>query len=90
MPVDEFYLNLKSGKPQNYCKCCRKEASRKQRKSDKETDRRKRRRRGRLIITEVQDRELRLSLIMMALTKVRESIERKNKRLKDADFRRDK
>ena len=63
LPLEEFYINKKSQRPDNYCKECRKETSRTQRKNSKASNSVEETRKY-PVITEIQDRESRMKLIM--------------------------
>lgn len=82
LSASAFYLNKKTGMPDNYCKECRKSYSRKRRVVEK-----------RVIIshheeypviTQTEDPVLRKELILHALQVVAESVERKKRKLAQA------
>jgi hypothetical protein len=85
LPLEEFYINKKSQRPDNYCKECRKETSRTQRKNSKASNSVEETRKY-PVITEIQDRESRMKLIMHALEVVRESIARKRRKRSRGEF----
>ncbi len=85
LPLEEFYINKKSQRPDNYCKECRKETSRTQRKNSKHSHSVENTR-NYPVITEIQDRESRMKLIMHALEVVRQSIERKRRKRSRGEF----
>ena len=74
LPSEAFYVDKKTGLPNNYCKECRKSASRKYRKTEKRTL-------ARDVITSTKDPDLRQKLILSALQTVRASIKRKKQKL---------
>lgn len=80
LPFEDFYINGKTGLPGNYCKECRKSTSRQHREAEKNTFAHKKPG-GYLIITLVEDPEVRNELILHALRVVAESIERKRRRV---------
>lgn len=87
LPATAFYMDKKTGRPGNYCKECRKSASRAHRSNEKftllndsEPDR--------PIITRTEDPVLRQELIIQALRTVAASIERKRKKLREAEAER--
>ena len=80
LPADAFYINRKTGLPGNYCKECRKSASRKYRKTEKRTLARDDRE-PYPVITSTKDPDLRQKLILSALQTVRASIKRKKQKL---------
>lgn len=84
-PLDSFYFNSKRQCYDNYCKECRKMSSRKQRENKLYS----------LfvngechypVITRIDDKQLRLPLILQALQKVRESVLRKLKKRHESEF----
>ena len=75
-----FYVDKKTGLPSNYCKECRKSASRKYRKTEKRTLARDDRE-PYPVITSTKDPDLRQKLILSALQTVRASIKRKKQKL---------
>ncbi len=83
LPLEAFYVNKKTGRPANYCKECRKSASRQRRKEEKYAWVNEARA-PHPVITETEDPELRLKLIHSALATVAASIQRKKQRLQEA------
>lgn len=79
LPLSEFYVAARTGRPDSRCKQCRREASHRQRCKDKH-DATPGCRRTYPVITEVDDPALRMSLIRRALRRVAESKERKRRR----------
>lgn len=77
-----FYLNKKTGMPDNYCKECRKSYSRKQRTVEKRVI--ISRREEYPVITQTDDPVLRKELILHALQMVAESMARKKRKLAEA------
>ena len=75
-----LYVDKKTGLPNNYCKECRKSASRKYRKTEKRTLARDDRE-PYPVITSTKDPDLRQKLILSALQTVRASIKRKKQKL---------
>lgn len=80
LPSDAFYVDKRTGLPGNYCKECRKSASRKHRKAEKRTLVREDRE-PYPVITSTKDPELRRKLILSALQTVRASIKQKKQKL---------
>ena len=80
LPSEAFYVDKKTGLPNNYCKECRKSASRKYRKTEKRTLARDDRE-PYPVITSTKDPDLRQKLILSALQIVRASIKRKKQKL---------
>ena len=80
LPSEAFYVDKKTGLPNNYCKECRKSASRKYRKTEKRTLARDDRE-PYPVITSTKDPDLRQKLILSALQTVRASIKRKKQKL---------
>ena len=80
LPTDAFYISRATGLPGNYCKECRKSASRKYRKTEKRTLARDDRE-PYPVITSTKDPDLRQKLILSALQTVRASIKRKKQKL---------
>ena len=80
LPSDAFYVDKRTGLPSNYCKECRKSASRKYRKTEKRTLARDDRE-PYPVITSTKDPDLRQKLILSALQTVRASIKRKKQKL---------
>lgn len=79
LPLTEFYVNARTGKPDSRCKACRRQASRIQR-GKSALGPRTETRRSYLVLTEVEDRELRMTLIRHALRVVAESVRRRRER----------
>ena len=80
LPSEAFYVDKRTGLPSNYCKECRKSASRKYRKTEKRTLARDDRE-PYPVITSTKDPDLRQKLILSALQTVRASIKRKKQKL---------
>ena len=79
LPLESFYMNKKTQSPDKYCKECRKSLSRRQYGSGKKLPHCSLSG-GRVsypVITQTEDRETRLRLILHALQVVRLSMERK-------------
>ena len=80
LPLEDFYFNKKTNLPGNYCKECRKSASRNYRKVEKQTLVTK----GETaypVITLIKDPNVRKELILHALETVAASIQRKRQKL---------
>lgn len=84
LPADAFYINRKTGLPGNYCKECRKSASRNSRKNEKlslacgkEV--------SYPVITCTEDPVLRHKLILHALETVTVSIKRKKYKVRESE-----
>ena len=84
LPADAFYINRKTGLPNNYCKECRKSASRNSRKNEKlslacgkEV--------SYPVITCTEDPVLRHKLILHALETVTASIKRKKYKVRESE-----
>ena len=80
LPSDAFYVDKRTGLPGNYCKECRKSASRKHRKAEKRTLVREDRE-PYPVIPSTKAPELRRKLILSALQTVRASIKQKKQKL---------
>ena len=80
LPSEAFYVDKKTGLSNNYCKECRKSASRKYRKTETRTLARDDRE-PYPVITSTKDPDLRQKLILSALQTVRASIKRKKQKL---------
>lgn len=81
LPLESFYMNKKTQSPDKYCKECRKSLSRRQYGSGKKLPHCSLSG-GRVsypVITQTEDRETRLRLILHALEVVRLSMERKRR-----------
>ena len=79
--VDAFYFNTKRGRD-NFCRKCRQERSALQyRLSLAKTEKT----RNYPVITETEDREKRMKMIMDAIATVKESIRRKQDRLRNEE-----
>lgn len=85
LPANAFYINKKTGLPGNYCKECRKSASRNGRKTEKlslvcnkEV--------SYPVITCTEDPVLRHELILHALEIVAASMERKRRKVRESEF----
>ncbi len=84
LPIEAFYLDKKTGCPGNYCKECRKSASRKHRNVEKHSSVNK----DKTIypvITRIKDPTVRKELIRRALETVYASIERKRRKLQEIE-----
>lgn len=79
LPAEAFYVDRKTQRPNNYCKECRKNFSRKQREADKCMPFLKENH-VYPVITQTKDPVIRMSLLRHALQVVAESIARKNKK----------
>lgn len=85
LPLTAFYINKKTGLPQNYCKECRRAANRQSRLDEKmlaATDHDKKR----VVITQIEDPMLRMHYLMKAINTVHESIRRKKARQKEEEI----
>ncbi|MEY8708480.1 hypothetical protein AALK94_14335 [Bacteroides faecichinchillae] len=80
LPLEAFYLDKKTNLPRNYCKECRKSASRNHRKVEKQTFVNKRET-VYPVITLIKDPNVRKELIRHALETVAASIQRKRQKL---------
>lgn len=80
LQTDASFRRILRGLPGNYCKECRKSASRKHRKAEKRTLVREDRE-PYPVITSTKDPELRRKLILSALQTVRASIKQKKQKL---------
>lgn len=85
LPIDSFYRNKQTNLPDSYCKECRKSISNVHYRDHLAAEK------GLYypVITDITDRDLRLKLIRHALEVVRLSIERRNRRRRDDDYRND-
>lgn len=79
LPVESFYFIKKSQQLDSYCKKCRKATSSNQRNKTNSLYFANRKRKH-PVITDIKDRELRITLIIQAQQVVNESIERKRKK----------
>lgn len=84
LPIEAYYVNKKTGRPSNYCKECRKSASRKHRTVEKQTSV-SREREPYPVITDTKDPETRIAMILSALQVVADSIERKKRKLSELE-----
>lgn len=80
LPLDSFYVNKTTLCPDKYCKECRKSISRRQYCNDKRSLSGLSDRPSYPVITQIEDRETRMQLILHALQVVRSLVERKKKR----------
>ncbi|MDD3036500.1 hypothetical protein [Bacteroides sp.] len=80
LPIEAFYLDKKTNRPQNYCKECRKSVNRNHRNVEKQNIVNKEKT-AYPVITLIKDPAVRKELIRHALDTVSESIERKRKKL---------
>lgn len=80
LPVEAFYLNKRTHKPDNYCKECRKSAT-----NNRYRNRKVANKHAHPIITQVADPTLRMALILHAWQSVNESIARKQRRLHEKE-----
>lgn len=85
LPKEAFYFNQRKQCPDNYCKECRKRSSGKQRNNDQDFNFVNRKRMY-PVITQISDSKLRMALIMQALQKIRESVEKKRKKQHEQEF----
>lgn len=85
LPKESFYFNRRTQAPDNYCKKCRKDHSKEQRKQEKIMAF-KERTRTYPVITEEKDPVVRMSLIYHALEVVAESILRKQEQKKQEEL----
>ena len=86
LPQEAFYVNKRTLTLDNYCKECRKTNSRKHRETSKGTTRIENRKTFYPVITQLKDPVLRSSLISHALQTVRESIQRKQNKIKQHEL----
>lgn len=77
LALDYFYLNKATQRPDKYCKECRKSLSRHRYNSEKCAQETAVEEISYPIITQIENREMRIQLILHALQVVRQSIERK-------------
>ena len=84
LPQSDYYTTR--GKRDSYCKCCRKSVAR---GGYLQARRRSFTRKSYLVITEIDNRDVRMMLIKNALQKVHESIERKSLRNRELDYQAD-
>ena len=85
LPLEAFYINKKTQCPDRYCKECRKQNNRSVQKGYARL-RFVNEPKYHLVITRINDREVRLKLILHALHLVNESIARKQRKVREADF----
>lgn len=85
LPANAFYINRKTGLPGNYCKECRKSASRNGRKTEKLSLARNKEA-SYPVITCTEDPVLRHELILHALETVAASMERKRWKVRESEF----
>lgn len=86
LPVEAFYIDKRTQLPDNYCKECRRSFSHNRYRSSQDTKAGEEERQQACrypVITRLADRPFRLLLILHAKQVVRESVERKRKRLKE-------
>lgn len=82
LPVEAFYTDHSTQKPDRYCIACRKEISRtRYRELHSENKKHKY-----PVITEINDRQLRITLIKHALKTVNESLTRKQQQQRELDY----
>lgn len=85
LSIDSFYVNKRTKLPDNYCKECRRSFSSTRyhylQVADKPPHC--------PVITKIPDRNLRITFILHALQVVRESVERKRRRLREEEYRND-
>lgn len=85
LPLELFYVNKTTLCPDKYCKECRKSISRKQYGNGKLSETALPDRLPYPVITQIEDREIRMQLIMHALQVVRLSIERKKTKMQEEE-----
>lgn len=85
LPANAFYINRKTGLPGNYCKECRKTASRNGRKTEK-LSLAGNKEVSYPVITNTEDPVLRRELILHALETVAASMERKRRKVRESEF----
>lgn len=83
--LDAFYVNKTTLKRDKYCKECRKEMSRWQYSNKKCSRSLTTDKAPGLVITQIEDRELRIKLILRALEVVHQSMERKKKKMQELE-----
>lgn len=81
LPLDSFYVNKTTFCPDKYCKECRKSISRRQYCNGKRSLSALSERPSYPVITQIEDRETRMQLILHALQVVRSLLERKKRRM---------
>ena len=81
LSLDSFYVNKTTFCPDKYCKECRKSISRRQYCNDKRSLSALSERPSCPVITQIEDRETRMQLILYALQVVRSLLERKKRRM---------
>lgn len=82
LPLEEFYVNSRTQRPDPYCKDCRRAVSRERHRA-KSQELKSRRRSP--VITQVADRDERLRLIRRALATVEEHHRRRLARLREQE-----
>ena len=85
LPTEAFYMNKRTHKADGYCKECRKVNSRIRREQDKNSHIVNNLRKY-PIITEIRDRQSRMTLILHAQQVVNESIARKRRRIHESEL----
>ena len=83
LPIEAFYINKSTQKPDNYCRECRKSAT-----SHRYHNRKSSIKYGYPVITQVTDPDLRMTLILHAWQCVNESIARKQRKLHEEEANR--
>lgn len=85
LPMENFYVNKLNRRPDNYCKKCRRNRvdSRWRSKVDSQM---KNDSTDRIVITQVENKQERMRLILHALEVVNESIERKKQRIAEIEM----
>lgn len=85
LPIEEFYIvNKRTGKHDAYCKACRRLMNRLRQHPDEQTEPEARSRRRTLICQE-PDPKRRMQLILQACRVMRESVMRKQMRLREEE-----
>ena len=82
LPLEAFYIEKGTQRPDRYCKECRRTTSNVHYYHAQTADRTRRY----PVITETSDRALRMALIMHAWQVVKESVARKRERLREEDI----
>ena len=87
LPLEEFYVNSRTQRPDPYCKDCRRTVNRERHraKSQESKSQESKSRRRSPVITQVADRDERLRLIRQALATVEEHRRRRLARLREQE-----
>jgi len=82
LPLEEFYVNSRTQRPDPYCKDCRRTMNRERHRAKSQESKSRRRS---PVITQVADRDERLRLIRQALATVEEHHRRRLARLREQE-----